>query len=193
MAINFREACFGRRVSSRSEWRHDVYYAVFCLVLSTPSNEFFSWSRPWGSSAIFYNAAAGFLTLFSAIFHKNVLVKDLAAFFAYLAVAVAEVESADVVGQLLSNCCRPAGRVARSFKPAGPASHRPTAKLLRIEKWLLRTFYENCENHWAVARTNRTTYASTACWARRRLSNSHYSHFTSSNGRLRLPMPMSKS
>ena len=63
-------------------------------------------------------------------------------------------KSADVVGQLLSNCCRPAGRVARSFKPAGPASHRPTAKLLRIEKWLLRTFYENCENHWAVARTN---------------------------------------
>ena len=153
MAINFREACFGRRVSSRSEWRHDVYYAVFCLVLSTPSNEFFSWSRPWGSSAIFYNAAAGFLTLFSAIFHKNVLVKDLAAFFAYLAVAVAEVS---LLMLLVNYSAIAAGRPvgARSFKPAGPASDRPTAKLLRIEKWLLRTFYENCEYHWAVARTN---------------------------------------
>ena len=122
MAINFREACFGRRVSSRSEWRHDVYYAVFCLVLSTPSNEFFSWSRPWGSSAIFYNAAAGFLTLFSAIFHKNVLVKDLAAFFAYLAVAVAEVCWCcwSITQQLL-----PAGRSSRKIFQAGWSSLTP--------------------------------------------------------------------
>ena len=53
------------------------------------------------AAPFFYNdAAAGFLTLFSTIFLKNVLVKDLAAFFSksfFADSAVAQAESEDQV------------------------------------------------------------------------------------------------
>ena len=69
------------------------------------------------AAPFFYNdaAAAGFLTLFSTIFLKNVLVKDLAAFFSksfFADSAVAQAESEDQGPSTSLRIDRPTGKIA---------------------------------------------------------------------------------